>query len=323
MDQPLFTVLIVNYNGSRHLGPCLAALADQTLPRHHFEVVLVDNGSADDSVELVRQEFPWVRVVRNPINEGFAGGNNAGLPFARGRYLVLLNNDTIADPHWLEELAAEAKPGQAVASKLVFAHDPTLINSAGLQLLRDGRGTDCGFRHADRGQFESPCFVFAGCGAAICIDTEAIEGPLFDPHYFVYYEDLDAFWRAELASRPAVYAPRSLVRHVHGGSAGDQSPLFRYHVERNRALTNLRNADFFLAIWNTMGLMARVGRSAAKWLVGRERGNMVVATARALLSFLWSAPRVLVERYVVRGLNSPTPQQESSFRGHREETACA
>jgi len=300
MDEPLFTVLIVNYNGSRHLAPCLSSLEQQTFPRYRFEVVMVDNASRDDSCELVRREFPWVRVVRNPVNEGFAGGNNAGLPHARGRYLALLNNDTLADPFWLEELASEVQPGRAVASKLVFAHDPALVNSAGLQLLRDGRGADRGFRHADRGQFETPCAVFAGCGAAIVLDRHTIRGPLFDPRYFVYYEDLDAFWRAELAGRPAIYAPRSLVRHVHGGSAGDQSPLFRFSVERNRALTNLRNADFFLAIWNAMGLAARVGRSALKWLAGRERGAMAWATARAFASFLMLAPRVLVERLETR-----------------------
>ncbi|HEY3787623.1 MAG TPA: hypothetical protein VGL71_02155, partial [Urbifossiella sp.] len=218
----------------------------------------------------------------------------------RGRYLVLLNNDTIVDPFWLEELAAEMKPNQAAASKLVFAHDPGMINSAGLQLLRDGRGGDRGFRHADRGQFETPGAVFAGCGAAICLDRETLVGPLFDPRYFVYYEDLDAFWRAELTGRSARYAPRSLVRHVHGGSAGDQSPLFRYFVERNRALTNLRNADFFLAIWNAVGLAGRVLRSGLKWLIGRERGVMVWATARAFLSFLVLAPGVLVDRQSAR-----------------------
>src|SRR5207247_6742988 len=120
------------------------------------------------------------------------------------------------------------------------------------------------------------------------------------PRYFMYDEDLDAFWRAELAGRPAVYAPRSMVRHVHGGSAGEESPLFRFHVERNRALTSLRNADLFLAIWNAMGLAARAARSGLKWLIGRERGVMVRATARAFASFLILAPRVLVERYVAR-----------------------
>ncbi len=303
MDELFFTVLIVNYNGSRHLGPCLAALAEQTFPRHRFEVVMVDNASADNSLELVRLDFPWVRIVRNPANEGFAGGNNAGLPHVRGRFLVLLNNDTIPDPHWLEELAAEARPGRAVASKLVFAHDPALVNSAGLQLLRDGRGADRGFRHADRGQFETPCAIFAGCGAAVCLDTAMLDGTLFDPRYFMYYEDLDAFWRAELSGRPAFYAPRSLVRHVHGGSAGDESPLFRFHVERNRALTTLRNADPFLAIWNGMGLAARVARSGLKWLIGRERGIMFHATARAFASFLVLAPGVLVERYAARSRN--------------------
>lgn len=300
MDEPFLTVLIVNYNGSRHLGPCLSALAAQTYPRHRFEVVMVDNASADDSVAVVKRDFPWVRMVWRPVNEGFAGGNNAGLPFARGRFVVLLNNDTIPDPHWLAELAVETQPGRAAASKLVFAHDPTLLNSAGLQLLRDGRGADRGFRHPDRGQFEAPAAVFAGCGAAVVIDTETLSGPLFDPRYFVYYEDLDAFWRAELAGRPARYAPRSLVRHVHGGSAGEESPLFRFHVERNRALTSLRNADPFLAVWNAVGLAARVGRSGLKWLVGRERGPMFRATVRAFASFLLLAPAVLVERYVTR-----------------------
>jgi GT2 family glycosyltransferase len=182
----------------------------------------------------------------------------------------------------------------------VFAHDPTLLNSAGLQLLRDGRGTDRGFRHPDVGQYETPETVFAGCGAAVVIDTATLDGPLFDPRYFVYYEDLDAFWRAELAGMPGGYAPRSLVRHVHGGSAGEESAVFRFHVERNRALTALRNADLFLAVWNAIGLGARVGRSGLKWAVGRERGVMVLATARAFLSFLRLAPVVLVERYTTR-----------------------
>jgi GT2 family glycosyltransferase len=300
MERPLFTVLVVNYNGRRHLSGCLAGLAAQTLPRHRFEVVLVDNGSADDSVRFVRERFPWVRVVRLPRNTGFAGGNNAGLPFAHAQFVVLLNNDTIPDPHWLAELAGATEEGKAAASKLVFAGDPKTINSAGLQLLRDGRGLDRGFRHLDRGQFETPGPVFAGCGAAVVIDTRTLDGPLFDPRYFVYYEDLDAAWRAELTGHPVEYLPRSLVRHVHGGSAGDESPLFRFYNERNRALTSLRNADPFLAAWNAVGLAARVVRSVVRWSLRRERWAMVRATGGAFRSFLWLAPAVLVERYVTR-----------------------
>ncbi len=293
-------MLIVNFNGLRHLDRCLTALAGQTVPRHRFEVVLIDNASADDSVARVRAEFAWVRVVRRPINEGFAGGNNAGRPYTRGRYLVLLNNDTIPDPHWLAELVVATRSAEFLVSKLVFAHDPTIVNSAGLELLRDGRGCDRGFRQSDHGQFESAGLVFAGCGAAVVIDTAECNRPLFDPRYFVYYEDLDAFWRAELTGRSAGYVPRSLVRHVHGGSAGDESPLFRFHVERNRVLTSLRNADLFLAVWNVLGLAARVVRSSLKWLVGRERGAMAAATARAFVAVVVLAPAMLVGRYVTR-----------------------
>ena len=300
MSRPLFSILIINYNGARHLRPCLSALAGQSLPRYQFEVIVVDNASCDDSLAILRREFPWVRVAPRAMNTGFAGGNNSGLPFAHGRYVVLLNNDTIADPHWLAELAAEVRPGVSLASKLVFAHEPTMVNSAGLELLRDGRGGDRGFRQRDRGQFEAAGPVFAGCGAAVVIDTESLDGPLFDPRYFVYYEDLDAFWRAQLGRQPARYLPRSLVRHVHGGSAGEESPLFRFHVERNRALTSLRNADMFLAVWNALGLATRVVRSAIRWATGRERWPMFRATAAAFVSFLQLAPAVIVERYVVR-----------------------
>jgi GT2 family glycosyltransferase len=300
VDSLHFSVLVVNFNGRKHLGRCFAALADQTFPRHRFEVVMVDNDSADDSVAFVKNEFPWVRVIRSPENTGFAGGNNAGLPFVRGRFVVLLNNDTMADPHWLAELAEATREGQAAVSKLVFAGDPTTMNSAGLQLLRDGRGLDRGYRQADVGQFERAGTVFAGCGAAVVIDTHLLAGPLFDPRYFVYYEDLDALWRAQLAGRVTHYVPRSLVRHVHGGTAGDESPIFRFHNERNRALTSLRNADPFLALWNALGLAARVLRSGFRWARGRERGRMFRATAGAFLSFLRLAPAVLVERYVTR-----------------------
>ncbi len=300
MDLPLLTVLVVNFNGRRHLGPCFTALEQQTLPRHRFEVVLIDNASVDDSVAFAREQCPWVRVVRSPINTGFAGGNNAGLPFAHGRFLVLLNNDTIADPHWLAELAAKAREGEMAVSKLVFAGDPTTVNSAGLQLLRDGRGLDRGFRHRDCGQFEDSQPVFAGCGAAVLIDTHTFDGPLFDPRYFVYYEDLDAAWRAQLQGLPTQYTPRSLVRHVHGGTAGDESPLFRFYNERNRALTSLRNADLFLAVWNGLGLAARVVRSGFRLLRRRERTVMFRATVGALVSYFALAPFVLVERYLIR-----------------------
>jgi GT2 family glycosyltransferase len=310
VDEPPVSVLIVNYNGAKHLPACLTALERQTVPRDRFEVVVVDNASIDGSAETVRQRFPWVRLVALDRNTGFAEGNNVAARAARGRMLVLLNNDTIPDPYWLEELlrAAAENPGRAVASKVVFAHDPRTINSAGLFLLRDGRGADRGFRQRDVGQFEAGGPVFTGSGAAVAIPAPPAGRPVFDPRYFVYYEDLDTGWRAVLRGDVCVYAPRSLVRHVHGAAAGDGSPLFWFHVERNRALTALRNADLFLAVWCGVGLFAKVGQALLRASLGRRPWPVAWAIIRAAGSYLRWVPVVLVERYMTRSWRYGPPE---------------
>ena len=302
MAEPAVSVLVVNFNGAAHLPACLAALERQSLPRDRFEVIVLDNASTDGSVKLIRTRFPWVRLVASGRNVGFAEGNNLAARYARGRRLVLLNNDTMPDPFWLEELLriADRDPAAWVVAKLVFAREPTVINSTGLILLRDGRGADRGFRQVDRGQYEAGGPVFAGCAAAILLPTPPAGEAVFDTRYFFYYEDLDAQWRGRLRKRNVVYAPRAVVRHVHGAAAGDRSPLFHYHVERNRALTALRNADPVLAAWTAGVLFAKVGRTAARALAGRERWAVAKSVAGAAGSYLWHAPRVLAERVEAR-----------------------
>lgn len=299
--MPAASVLIVNYNGAKYLPACLEALAEQTQPRGTFDVVLVDNASKDGSVELVRSRFPWVTLVASPVNLGFAGGNNLARKHGRGKIAVLLNNDTVADPFWLEELlrTCAENPGCDAASKLVFAGDPTRINSGGLWLTRDGRGADAGFGQRDVGQFESEADLFAGCGAAVAL---ADAGPdLMDADLFLYYEDLTAAWRGRLRGRRTVFSPRSLVLHVHGGSAGGESPLFRYYVERNRALTSLRLADPFLAVWNGLGLFAKLGQAVLKAALGKQSWRHPAAVARAVLAYLIRLPPALQDRYDWRG----------------------
>lgn len=287
------SVLIVNYNGAKHLPRCLAALERQSLPRHRFEVIVVDNASRDGSADLVP---PWVRLVRLTTNVGFAEGNNVAARHAHGDTFVLLNNDTEPDPFWLEELLRDAD-SPAVASKLVFDHDPTTINSGGLYLLRDGRGADLGFRQRDAGQFETERPTFAGCGAALAVKAD---GDVFPADYFMYYEDLDTSWRRQSNGQPGRYIPRSLVRHVHGAAAGDASPLFRFYVERNRALTSLRNADLFLAVVSGLGLCAKVAQAWVRMLIGQHGVRHATAVSRALGSYLLRLPRTLVERYRIR-----------------------
>lgn len=295
------SVLIVAYNAAAHLVGCLAALEKQTLPRHRFEVIVVDNASADDTMGL-RPRFPWVRFHRLPRNVGFARGNNAAAELAHGRTLVLLNPDTEPDPFWLEELlrAVAANPGRVVASKLVLAADPTRVNSGGLYLTRDGRGADAGFTEIDDGRYEGGGPVFAGCGAALAVEADTA-GRVLDPSYFLYYEDLDFGWRRRLAGHGAVLAPRSLVRHAVGAAAGDSTPLFRFHVEKNRAVTSLRNADPFLAVWSGLTLAAKVGQAAVRVIRGRLPAAHLRAVSLAFLAYFLRIPRTLLERDAVRG----------------------
>ncbi|QEL16109.1 glycosyltransferase family 2 protein [Limnoglobus roseus] len=294
-------ILIVNYNGGPHLSACLTALERQTVPRYRFEVIVLDNASRDGSADGIPTRFPWVRLVRSSENLGFAEGNNVAARYAHGDTVILLNNDTIPDPYWLEELlrATAEHPGHTPASKLVFADRPDVMNSAGLCLLRDGRGMDAGFELRDGGQFEAGGPVFAGCGAAVVLRKDAA-GNVLDPDYFLYYEDLDAGWRNELTGMHAVAAPRSLVRHVHGAAAGGESPVFRFHVDRNRALASLRNADAFLAVWAGFLLLAKVPQAFLRLARGKVRRRNAVAVLGAFLSYLDRLPGTLVDRYLTR-----------------------
>jgi GT2 family glycosyltransferase len=302
------SVLIVNYNGRRHLDSCLDALAAQDWPRHRFEVIVVDNASTDGSLEQLRAHHPWARTVALRQNLGFTGGNLAALEYARGNLIALLNNDTVARPGWLSESVRTMQRAPdigGVAAKLLLHHEPGLLNSTGLFLLRDGRGSDRGFRAADHGQFERGDEVFGACGAAMLLRRDMLDDVgFFDPRYFMYYEDLDLAWRSRLRGWRFVYAPRAVVAHVHCATSGEASPLFCFHVERNRVLTGLKNAPPALALWGLAGLAMRILR--AWWRVPAQRGRQrwsarhARACTAALVSCLTLLPRCLIDRYRIR-----------------------
>ena len=136
ISDPLVSIVIVTWNGRQYLDACLSAVAAQG--GVSAETILVDNASTDGTVAYVRERFPWVRVVALTENRGFAGGNNAGVREARGRFVALLNNDTVPEPGWLQALVdgVNEEAGFAlVTSQIVYMHDPGLIDSAGDSLL--------------------------------------------------------------------------------------------------------------------------------------------------------------------------------------------
>lgn len=303
MSDRFLSVLIVTYNAAEHLAPCLDALLVQTVSRDRFEVIIVDNRSTDGTPESIRNRYTWVRLIEPGRNLGFATGNNLAASSAGGSYWVLLNPDTIPDPYWLEEVdrAIGENPNALIASKLVLAREPTRWNSAGLFLLRDGRGADRGFRQRDDGRYERGGLVFAGCAAALAVPAGE---PPFDPSFFLYCEDLELGWRCLLAGRRTVFAPRAVVRHAVGGSAGDESPTYWYFSERNRALLAVLHGDPLFALAAGFGLMARAARAILFAAMGRRNAKYrwpnAVAVVRAARDYLIHLPGAIDKRIAGR-----------------------
>lgn len=244
--------MLVNWNGKRFLDGVLNSLNQQSYGKENFEVILVDNHSSDDSVAYTEKNFSWVKVVKNPRNDGFAGGNNVGMRASRGEYIALVNNDTFLGHEWLEELVkvAVSKKAGAVASKTVYADRPDVINNAGSELhpAKTWPIIEPGIDQKDRGQFDTVREITAFCGVSVLLNRKMLkEIGLFDEHFFMYFEDGDLSWRGQKAGWKFYLAPKSLVRHIHSGSSGTGSPLFAFHVSRNRILILFKNANLTIA----------------------------------------------------------------------------
>lgn len=239
----LVSVVIPNWNGRAYLETCLASLAAQTHPA--LEIIVVDNGSTDDSVAWLAEHHPATRVLRNTENRGFAAANNQGLQAARGVYLALLNNDAEPAPDWLAELVrvmeADARPGM-VASRMVFADRPGVINSTGICVDLCGISWDRGGGQPLTATELEPTPVFGACAGAALYRRELFADiGLFDEDFFAYLEDVDLAWRARWRGWEAVYAPSAVVRHAHSGTSGEGSPFKTYHLSKNKIFLLAKN----------------------------------------------------------------------------------
>ncbi|MGQ9555544.1 MAG: glycosyltransferase family 2 protein [Anaerolineae bacterium] len=233
MSRPTASVIIPNWNGASLLPTCLDALRRQTATS--FETILVDNASRDQSLSLVREHYPEVRVLALAHNLGFAGGVNAGIRVASSDIIVLLNNDTEAAPQWLEALlnALADDPGAGmVASRMMLFDRRNVFHSAGDLYGRDGIPRNRGVWEKDRGQYDQRQYVFGPCGggAAYRRAMLADAGP-FDERFVSYLEDVDMAWRGQLLGYCCLYEPKALLYHHLSATGGGTRAS--YYTGRN------------------------------------------------------------------------------------------
>lgn len=295
-SSPTFSVIVPNWNGRHHLETCLDSLRAQTL--RDFEIIVVDNGSSDGSQALIGAGYPEVRLLELGRNTGFTGACSAGYAVARGEFIVLLNNDTEAEPGWLAAVAAAfaADPRVGiVACKLLLFDDRRCFHAAGDFYRTDGIPGNRGIWQEDAGQYDRAEPVFGACGAAAAYRRTMLEeiGFLDDAFYFSC-EDVDIAWRAHLAGWEVVYTPEAVVYHklkASGGSGATSS----YYDGRN----------FLYLIWKNYPttLLRQYWRSIvrAQWRISREalrawRGEAARARLRGQAAGLVGLPRMLGRR---------------------------
>ena len=265
----MISVVVVNWNGYEHLDLCLTALTNQTYTPK--EIILVDNGSNDASVDFVRKSFPEVKVIALGINLGFCGGNNVGIQSATGEFVALINNDTEADPAWLAESikALEEHPEAGfTASRIRLFDARTHLDTVGDLYFRSGYPGKHGWLMPDGPEFDREQWVFGACAGAVVYRRSMLEEiGLFDEDFFAYMEDIDLSFRAQLMGYQCLYVPTAIVYHKVGATAGRDSRNHQYWSHRNHwyvLIKNLPSSLWYRYLPNILGAEVLVLITAAR-----------------------------------------------------------
>ncbi len=271
-EYPLVSIITVNYNHAEVTCELIQSLNEITYP--NIEIIVVDNDSPEDDPGIIKRRFPAINFIQNPINYGFAAGNNFGLMAARGEYILLLNNDTIVEKGFLEPLVEKCEKNKligAVSPKIRFHHTPDTIQYAGYTPINyiSMRNFAIGYREVDNGQHDQDRETAYGHGAAMLVPMRVVkEIGLMSYIFFLYYEEADWCARIKKAGYQIHYVHKSLVFHKESISTGKLSALKIYYLNRNRIVfmrRNLIGKTFILGI--LYQLFIAIPKNAGKFLL--------------------------------------------------------
>lgn len=275
LNEYKLSIITINYNGLKDT----CELIDSIPFKENLEVIVVDNASTQDEASIITEQYPQVKVIRSKRNLGFAGGNNLGIKEAKGKYILLINNDTFFKKFnieaLIERLESSNKTG-IVCPKLRFAWGSNLIQFAGYTPLTNitVRNHAIGFGEEDHGQYDTAHPTPYAHGAAMLIKREAIENAGLMPEcFFLYYEEIDWSMMFTRAGYEIWYDPTCTVYHKESQTTGQNSPLRTYYITRNRLLLVKRNYKGINKYLSYIYLICIVGlRDILKYTFTRQPG---------------------------------------------------
>jgi len=294
--QPrLLSIVIPHWNAVRFLPTCLDALAKQTYKP--IEVIIADNASTDGSKELVREQYPWVKLVELDRNYGFTGGCNAGIRAANGEYVALLNNDTEVEPGWAKAIVDAFERHSdvgSVASKMMLFDQRDHIHATGDTYTLDGLPGNRGVWETDQGQYEQEDYVFSACAGSSSYRRAMLdEIGLLDDDFFFSCEDVDLGWRAQFAGWRCLYTPHAIVYHHLSASGGGVTAS--YYTGRNTIYVLVKN--YPVELWRKHGAAVLRAQGRIAWEALRAwRGEAARARLRGVFAGILGIPRMLKKR---------------------------
>ena len=293
------SIITVNFNGLEDT----CALIDSIPFNDRMEVIVVDNGSKTNEGAIISQRYPYVITIRSEQNLGFAGGNNLGINAARGKYLYLINNDTIFKGEdfqaLIDRLNTSDKIGM-VCPKILFAWGNNPIQFAGYTPLSTitMRNRAIGFGEEDKGQYDTPHPTPYAHGAAMMVSRKALERVGILPDcYFLYYEELDWSMMFRRAGYEIWYEPSCTIYHKESRSTGQDSPLRTYYLTRNRLLFVKRNVKGVKKNASYSYLIIIVGLRDMLKHIFKGRTDLLKATYRGVRVFLNSQFSILNSQF--------------------------
>jgi GT2 family glycosyltransferase len=300
--KPIVSIVIVNYNGYEWLKLCLPSLINTNYPA--YEIILVDNGSVDQSINYVKNNWQnSVNLIQLSSNFGFAEGCNIGVRQANGDVIAFLNNDMEVDSNWLRaavESLLSDKRVAVVQPKIMQFNSREKIDCAGLSVDRFGLCVQIGHGEVDNGQYNQLTEIWSSGGAMVLWKEILMKVGLFDDTFFMYYEDVDLCWRIKLAGFRILLAPSSMVYHAGSATANTiPSEFIVFHSMKNHISSWLKNFSLATLILNFPVSMFVIVASLLLEIKNRHF-SLFVARIKSIIWVVRNIGRIRKERHKVQ-----------------------